>query len=102
MAKVKDETKVKLPEGDVTVLYYVDDVEGYGVEVTGDDESIKDISFGPEPELAEDLYDAVIDVLKKKGEKGIEAFSGIYCQFPDDMSGLAAAKAFIASRKESA
>ena len=52
MAKVKDEVKIPFDDGDIYILYYSDDEEGYGIEILGEEGkggdlvTMEDWSFG--------------------------------------------------------
>lgn len=94
MAKVKHETIVEFDDGNIYVLWYSDDDEGYGVELIGEDgiggdtTGIRDWSFGHDREacdLSSDWFDYVVDELREKGPE-LSKEIDLYCVYqPDEL-----------------
>lgn len=91
MAKVKEDTSIPYIEEDgtenrISVLFYCDEEEGYGVEVMDLTTGIADISFGQDNlALAYRAYQWAVDSIQKD-HNFTDVLMDLDCRWPDEMT----------------
>ncbi len=88
MAKVKEQVDIPFQEGTITVLYYSDEVDGYGFDLVHDG---MEFVFGHGEEAEKFAYHAfrtVCELIKQRPEELLDALDKLTAITPNDLAQL--------------
>ena len=77
MAKVLNQFKFTDQDGDIDVLLYCDDDEGYGVEIISDDRGLSDYAFGNNSVECHNMAHCWFNTLKVTAEESDAEFNAL-------------------------